>query len=170
MNCPECSAENLSGKRFCGDCGTALLVTCPTCGVEAQPGKRFCGDCGAPLATGDTPAAAPGQPSSPTVHQTSRAEAPITELRHVSVLFCDLVGFTALSESKDPEEMRELLSGYFDLARSIVARYGGVIEKFIGDAVMALWGAPVANEDDAFRGSRLTDATGRWISRPASAL
>ncbi len=77
-----------------------------------------------------------------------------TELRQVSVLFCDLVGFTPLSESKDPEEVRELLSGYFDLARSIVARYGGVIEKFIGDAVMALWGAPVANEDDAERAVR----------------
>ena len=72
-----------------------------------------------------------------------------TELRHVSVLFCDLVGFTSLSEKRDPEEVRELLSGYFELARAIVARYGGVVEKFIGDAVMALWGAPVAKEDDA---------------------
>jgi predicted ATPase/class 3 adenylate cyclase len=78
----------------------------------------------------------------------------MTELRHVSVLFCDLVGFTPLSESRDPEEVRELLSAYFDLARSIVARYGGVIQKFIGDAVMALWGAPVANEDDAERAVR----------------
>jgi predicted ATPase len=77
-----------------------------------------------------------------------------TELRHVSVLFCDLVGFTPLAESEDPEEVRELLSSYFDLARSVVARYGGVIEKFIGDAVMALWGAPVANEDDAERAVR----------------
>jgi len=63
----------------------------------------------------------------------------------VSVLFCDLVGFTPLAETKDPEEVRELLSGYFSLARAIVARYGGVIEKFIGDAVMAVWGVPVAN-------------------------
>jgi class 3 adenylate cyclase/tetratricopeptide (TPR) repeat protein len=70
------------------------------------------------------------------------------------VLFCDLVGFTPLSESRDPEEVRELLSGYFDLARAIVGRYGGVIQKFIGDAVMALWGAPVANEDDAERAVR----------------
>jgi predicted ATPase/class 3 adenylate cyclase len=75
-------------------------------------------------------------------------------LRHVSVLFCDLVGFTPLSESKDPEEVRELLSGYFDLARGIVGKYGGVIQKFIGDAVMAVWGAPVATEDDAERAVR----------------
>ena len=80
--------------------------------------------------------------------------APSTELRHVSVLFCDLVGFTPFSEKRDPEEVREVLSGYFDLARAIVARYGGVVEKFIGDAVMAVWGAPVAKEDDAERAVR----------------
>ena len=79
---------------------------------------------------------------------------PTTELRHVSVLFCDLVGFTPFSEKRDPEEVREVLSGYFDVARSIVARYGGVVQKFIGDAVMAVWGVPVAKEDDAERAVR----------------
>jgi class 3 adenylate cyclase/tetratricopeptide (TPR) repeat protein len=69
-------------------------------------------------------------------------------------LFCDLVGFTPLSEKRDPEEVRDLLSGYFELARAIVGRYGGVVEKFIGDAVMAVWGAPVAKEDDAERAVR----------------
>ena len=72
----------------------------------------------------------------------------------VSVLFCDLVGFTTLSESKDPEEVRELLSAYFDVARTVVQRYGGTVEKFIGDAVMAAWGVPTANEDDAERAVR----------------
>jgi class 3 adenylate cyclase len=70
------------------------------------------------------------------------------------VLFCDLVGFTPFSEKRDAEEVREVLSGYFDLARSIVGRYGGIVEKFIGDAVMAVWGAPVAKEDDAERAVR----------------
>jgi class 3 adenylate cyclase/tetratricopeptide (TPR) repeat protein len=76
------------------------------------------------------------------------------ELRQVSVLFCDLVGFTPLAEHRDPEDVRELLSGYFALAKTIVARHGGMIEKFIGDAVMAVWGAPVALEDDAERAVR----------------
>jgi class 3 adenylate cyclase len=67
------------------------------------------------------------------------------------VVFCDLVGFTPFSEKRDAEEVREVLSGYFELARAIVGRYGGVVEKFIGDAVMAVWGAPVAKEDDAER-------------------
>jgi class 3 adenylate cyclase/tetratricopeptide (TPR) repeat protein len=71
-----------------------------------------------------------------------------------SVLFCDLVGFTPLSEARDPEEVRELLSRYFELARTIVGRYGGVVEKFIGDAVMAVWGTPVATEGDAERAVR----------------
>ena len=71
-----------------------------------------------------------------------------------SVLFCDLVGFTPLSESRDPEAVRELLSEYFVVARTVIERYGGVVEKFIGDAVMAVWGAPVAAEGDAERAVR----------------
>ena len=72
----------------------------------------------------------------------------------MSVLFADLVGFTALTEKRDAEEVRELLTRYFDTCRAVVSRYGGVVEKFIGDAVMAVWGAPVAHEDDAERSVR----------------
>jgi class 3 adenylate cyclase/tetratricopeptide (TPR) repeat protein len=71
-----------------------------------------------------------------------------------SVLFCDVAGFTPLAESRDPEVVRELLSGYFEVARTVVGRYGGVVEKFIGDAVMAVWGTPVATEGDAERAVR----------------
>jgi class 3 adenylate cyclase/tetratricopeptide (TPR) repeat protein len=78
----------------------------------------------------------------------------VAERRLVSVLFADLVGFTTLSEHRDPEEIRELLSGYFDRCRSLIERYGGTVEKFIGDAVMAVWGTPVAREDDAERAVR----------------
>ncbi len=67
----------------------------------------------------------------------------------MSVLFADLVGFTTLSEGRDPEDTRELLSSYFDLARDVITRHGGTVEKFIGDAVMAVWGAPIARENDA---------------------
>ena len=83
------------------------------------------------------------------VAATPRRES--AELRRVSVLFVDLVGYTSLSESWDPSDVRDLLSHYFDAARGIVDRYGGTIEKFIGDAVMAVWGTPVAREDDAER-------------------
>ena len=82
------------------------------------------------------------------------ATAPIAERRITSVLFADLVGFTPLSESRDPEEVRELLSRYFAECRTVIGRYGGAVEKFIGDAVMAVWGVPVAHEDDAERAVR----------------
>jgi class 3 adenylate cyclase/tetratricopeptide (TPR) repeat protein len=79
---------------------------------------------------------------------------PVAERRVCSVLFCDVVGFTPLSEARDPEAVRELLSQYFEIARTVIGRYGGVVEKFIGDAVMAVWGTPVAAEGDAERAVR----------------
>ena len=81
-------------------------------------------------------------------------DEPVAERRQTSVLFADLVGFTTLSESRDPEQVRELLSGYFARCRDVVARYDGSVEKFIGDAVMAVWGVPRAHEDDAERAVR----------------
>ncbi|MFI5199196.1 MAG: adenylate/guanylate cyclase domain-containing protein, partial [Candidatus Limnocylindrales bacterium] len=152
MICPSCGTENEPGRKFCGECATRLVSLCPACGTANAPTARFCGECGTPmaLAAANQPAAtvitpAPNQPS---------ANAPIAERRLVSVLFADLVGFTTLAEGRDPEETRELLSTYFDLARDVVERYGGTIEKFIGDAVMAVWGAPTAHEDDAERAVR----------------
>jgi class 3 adenylate cyclase/tetratricopeptide (TPR) repeat protein len=143
--CASCGAENPAGNAFCRRCGSALSVSCPSCGSPVQADDRFCGRCGAQLAA-DGAAAAPAAAPAPTV--------PAAERRLVSVLFADLVGFTPLSESRDPEEVRELLSRYFDTCRRLVELYGGTVEKFIGDAVMAVWGTPVATEDDAERAVR----------------
>ncbi len=140
--CAKCGADNDAGRKFCLDCGTSLAATCPACGTPNPPTARFCGECGAHL----TGAAAPAHPA---------AHAPaVAERRLVSVLFADLVGFTTLAEHRDAEEVRDLLSRYFDLARGVVERHGGTIEKFIGDAVMAVWGAPTSHEDDAERAVR----------------
>ncbi|MGZ4206542.1 MAG: adenylate/guanylate cyclase domain-containing protein [Actinomycetota bacterium] len=146
MNCPNCSAENRTGARFCNNCGSPLALTCPN-GHPVAATAKFCDECGAPVraAQAATPAATPVQPV---------AQAPASERRLVSVLFADLVGFTTLSESRDAEEVRELLSRYFDTCRLLIQRYGGTVEKFIGDAVMAVWGTPVAREDDAERAVR----------------
>lgn len=147
--CPSCGFEVPPAHRFCGRCGTALDRHCTACGALAGPDQAFCGACGIAL---EVPPAAPlggGRPAPPTI-----APEGAVELRLVSVLFADLVGFTTLSEARDPEEVRELLSRYFDTCRSIIERYGGTVEKFIGDAVMAVWGAPVAQEDDAERAVR----------------
>ena len=95
------------------------------------------------------------QPATPAIAGAPGAStAAVAERRLVSVLFADLVGFTTLAEHRDAEEVRELLSRYFDLARGIVEGHGGTIEKFIGDAVMAVWGTPTSHEDDAERAVR----------------
>jgi predicted ATPase/class 3 adenylate cyclase len=148
VTCPNCGAENREGRKFCADCGASLAVSCPSCGTANEPGERFCGECGVPL-DGPVPAV-----SAPTSTPAATPANPIAERRVVSVLFVDLVGFTAASEARDAEETRELLSRYFDLARTLIERYGGTVEKFIGDAVMAVWGTPVATENDAERAVR----------------
>ena len=142
MNCPACGTENEQGRKFCGECGALLAAACPACGATNAPGVKFCGECGTDLRA-VAPAAA-----------TEAAEAPTAERRLVSILFADLVGFTTLSESRDAEAVRELLNRYFETATQIIGSYGGTVEKFIGDAVMAVWGAPTAFEDDAERAVR----------------
>jgi class 3 adenylate cyclase/tetratricopeptide (TPR) repeat protein len=146
--CQSCGATNEQGKKFCGECGNALATTCQVCGAGNPAGNKFCGDCGSALNLAATEAPRGALPASASDDQ------PTAELRLVSVLFADLVGFTTLSESRDAEEVRDLLSRYFATATEILGTYGGTIEKFIGDAVMAVWGTPLAHEDDAERAVR----------------
>src|SRR5262245_37572833 len=142
--CSECRTENPSGRKFCMECGRSLALACAGCGASNPSTAKFCGECGASLAGGSQGAAAPGD-------ATAFAT---TERRLVSVLFADLVGVTAFSEFRDSEEVRDVLSRYFETCRRVIGRYGGTVEKFIGDAVMAVWGTPVAHEDDAERAVR----------------
>jgi class 3 adenylate cyclase len=144
--CSNCGTANEGGLKFCDQCGATLSAACPSCGNPNRPAARFCGSCGAALASTADPAATP-TPSGP-------AASPIAERRLVSVLFADLVGFTPFAEERDAEDVRETLTRYFELASEVIGRYGGSIEKFIGDAVMAVWGTPVTREDDAERAVR----------------
>jgi len=109
-----------------------------------SPGAKFCGECGASVVA----------PRIVASGQVQTSERQVAERRLVSVLFADLVGFTPFAEERDAEDVRDTLTRYFELASEVVARYGGTIEKFIGDAVMAVWGAPTAREDDAERAVR----------------
>ena len=142
--CPGCGEENPDKFRVCGFCGTTLAAVepqpaepqstvCPSCG-EANPAKfRLCGFCGAELAP----------------------PAPPQEVRKlVTILFCDLKGSTSLGERLDSESLREVMSRYFDSMSESITRHGGTIEKFIGDAVMAVFGLPRVHEDDALRAVR----------------
>jgi class 3 adenylate cyclase/tetratricopeptide (TPR) repeat protein len=154
--CSNCGTEGRAGQKFCLNCGSQLATPCASCGTPLEAGARFCGECGTPVATQSDPRAAPAERPPATAEATagSSPAAPVAERRLVSILFADLVGFTTLAEGRDAEQVRELLTRYFDTAREIVARYGGTVEKFIGDAVMAVWGAPTAHEDDAERAVR----------------
>ena len=106
-------------------------MICASCGAERRAGARFCDSCGAEL----TP-------------------APRQQRKVVTVLFCDVAGSTALGERLDPELLRALLARYFERMKAIVERHGGTVEKFAGDAVLAVFGVPVAHEDDALRAVR----------------
>jgi class 3 adenylate cyclase len=109
------------------------VAICASCGQENPEGARFCNACGASLEAG-------------TVEREQR--------KTVSIVFCDITGSTELGESIDPEALRALLARYFERMRGIVEAHGGSVEKFIGDAVMAVFGVPATHEDDALRACR----------------
>jgi class 3 adenylate cyclase/tetratricopeptide (TPR) repeat protein len=140
MKCPKCQFENRESKKFCTKCGAKLELRCPRCNSEIEPGESFCGECGQKLdGAGEKEEKAP------------EAEG---ERKYVTVLFSDLSGYTAMSEKLDPEEVKEITSGIFKQISQIIDRYEGFIEKFVGDAVMALFGVPSAHEDDPVRAIR----------------
>ena len=136
VSCTACGQQNEADQRFCAACGRPLSLTCPTCGEPCKLGSKFCGACGAELLV--PPAAA------------RRGE----ERRVVSVLFADLVGFTTRAEDLDPEDVRAVLDRYYGVAREAIASVGGQVEKYVGDAVMGVFGAPTAHGDDPERAVR----------------
>lgn len=137
MNCPNCGASGVGGRKFCGDCGTPLPWTCAACGSENPPDKRFCGDCGA--AAADRP-----RPS-----KSRSAAVPPVERRHLTVMFVDLVGSTAIGAGLDPEEMREVIAAFQGSVTGLVTRFGGFVARHMGDGVLAYFGYPQAHEDDS---------------------
>jgi class 3 adenylate cyclase/tetratricopeptide (TPR) repeat protein len=145
MNCSNCGTENKPGRKFCVRCATPLAAACPSCGAPCDAGDAFCGECATPLAGLAAPVG---------VETARAAGAALAERRLVSILFADLVGFTPFAEERDAEDVRDTLTRYFEIATDVIGRYGGTVEKFIGDAVMAVWGAPTAREDDAERAVR----------------
>jgi len=137
--CSACGTSNEAGRNFCGECGESLALICANCGSSNRGTVKFCGECGTRIAG----------------ESEEHVEIPTeSERRLVTVLFADLAGYTPFSEDRDPEDVREFLTDYFDMSRDVIERFGGVVDKFIGDAVMAVWGAVTANDDDAERAVR----------------
>jgi class 3 adenylate cyclase/tetratricopeptide (TPR) repeat protein len=135
MFCPVCGSQAREGARFCAECGAPFVRSCPDCGAPADPNDRFCSSCGVPLQQ----LQAPPEVGAPEERKT------------VTCLFADLVGSTAAADRADPEDVRARLAPYYARLRDELESFGGTVEKFIGDAVVAVFGAPVAHEDDAER-------------------
>src|SRR5215470_18111740 len=168
MTCPGCGHANPPGVRFCGGCGTALEIVCARCQARNPPGNRFCHDCGGALSAERTS----DRFASPQTYTPKHlAEKILTtgsalagERKQVTVLFVDVAGFTSLSERLDPEEVHRLMSRAFDLMLAEVHRYEGTVNQFLGDGIMALFGAPIAHEDHARRAVHAALGIGRALA------
>ncbi len=167
MRCPNCQTLNPPNAKFCMECGNRLIV-CPNCQTLNLPRARFCIECGTSLAEltrstsgngepsipGSRPIATPRALTGPLARPAATRLSEPQERRVVTVMFADITGSTPLADRLDPEDMRAILAGYFNLMAEQIKHHGGTVEKYIGDAVMAVFGAPVAHEDDPDRAIR----------------
>jgi predicted ATPase/class 3 adenylate cyclase len=153
MRCPRCQAENPASAKFCSDCGARLETLCPGCGHANAPGARFCNECGRALDHAEAPAeaAVPYTPKHLADRVLGYRSALEGERKQVTVLFVDIVDSSRLAEQLDPEVMHRLMDRTLRLMAGTVHRYEGTVNQFLGDGLMALFGAPVALEDHAFR-------------------
>ncbi len=153
--CPSCGHGNRGDRRFCTECGARLGRSCPACGTPADSGEKFCGSCGAALGAG----AAPGRERSPAVHTPRHLAEKILssraalegERKQVTVLFADVKGSMELAERVDPEEWHGIMDRFFTILAVGIHRFEGTVNQYMGDGVMALFGAPIAHEDHAQR-------------------
>jgi len=150
MQCQNCGLANKEGRRFCSGCGAELPIICTECGFSNDQGDKFCGGCGKQVSQ-------PDDHDSTSDANTELDESSVNvlgELRQVTILFADIADYTRLSSERDPEEIHRLLSQFFEFVDGIVQSYGGRIDKHIGDAVMGVFGAPVAHGNDPERAIR----------------
>ncbi|TDF62673.1 adenylate/guanylate cyclase domain-containing protein [Cupriavidus sp. L7L] len=159
MRCASCGFENPAGAKFCEECGAKLVRACPACGQEVSASAKFCSECGAPL--GATPPIAGLAPSAPIdytppylAERIRAAQADMEargaadgERKTVTALFADMAGSTALIHDLDPEDARRLIDPVLALMMEAVHHYEGYVAKSMGDGILALFGAPIANED-----------------------
>jgi len=147
MKCPKCQSVNDKKARYCLECGQKIELRCPSCGHLTPGSANYCSECGGDLTKtfGLTPYTGGSiLPSAITDH----------ERKHVTILFSDLSGYTAMTEKLDPEEVKEIMDRIFGKISRVVVKYEGFIEKFVGDAVMAIFGVPKVHEDDPVRAIR----------------
>ena len=151
IKCPNCDHENRKQALYCTACGASLQNICPACGAVPLPGAAYCDACGASLKASEVPVTVKPDSTAGSAPDHAGADA---ERRHLTVLFCDLVGSTGLSEQLDPEDFRELLAAYQHSCASVVKHYEGHLARYVGDGLLVYFGYPQAHEDDAPRAVR----------------
>jgi class 3 adenylate cyclase/tetratricopeptide (TPR) repeat protein len=155
MKCGNCNFENQENAVFCGGCGISLEpdIACSNCGTKNSARHNFCNKCGNKLIFTDSrPDAGCSAPSlSKVAHDFHLSTGIIGERKHVTVLFSDMTGYTSMGDMLDPEEVKEITGGIFQKIADIVQKYEGFIEKYIGDAIVAIFGASKSSEDDPVR-------------------
>jgi class 3 adenylate cyclase/tetratricopeptide (TPR) repeat protein len=149
--CPNCASDIPGESKYCPQCGTPQALSCAACGHANAAGSRFCSQCGAKLSAAPAGAAAAPSPAPAPVSKAPPAAraANVAERRQITVMFCDLVGSTALSTQIDPEDLREIMAAYHKCAAETVTAFGGYVAKYMGDGVLVYFGYPEAHEDDA---------------------
>src|SRR5262245_44287835 len=156
MQCPRCGTDNRESRRYCAQCGAPLWIPCAACGTPNAPGEAFCGGCGKRLVEAAVPLERP-------------AETADLERRQLTVMFCDLVGSTALSRELDPEDLLEVIRTYRMRASEVIARYDGFVAGYKGDGILVYFGYPHAHEDDAIRATHTALDIIAAFARPKSA-
>jgi class 3 adenylate cyclase/tetratricopeptide (TPR) repeat protein len=151
MRCARCDADNAAGMKFCGQCGAPLGSTCPSCGAANPPEHKFCGQCGRALDQPGLQELVAPRPYIPKAQSAGTVNALPGEMKQVTVLFCDIVNSTPLTERLGAEGMRDLVHAFLDASLAEVHRYGGTAPQFTGDGFMALFGAPLTHEDHVRR-------------------
>jgi class 3 adenylate cyclase len=151
MRCFHCGAESAAGMKFCGQCGAPLVAACPSCGASNPPEHKFCGQCGTPLDPAGLQASAAAGPNALKPQTAGIVSTLAGEMKQVTVLFCDIVNSTPLTERLGPEGMRDLVTAFLEVSLAEVRRYGGTAPQFRGDGFMALFGAPLTHEDHVRR-------------------
>src|SRR5713101_10209777 len=159
MRCTHCGTDNPETAKFCIECAAPFPRQCPKCGTENPPQAKFCAECATSLteqaaASAPVPRDTPAVQSLPPTARIVERAVPEAERRQLTVMFCDLVGSTALSEQLDPEELRAVVRAYQETCTTVIQRYEGYIAQHLGDGLLAYFGYPVAHEDDAQRAVR----------------